>query len=33
MKYFKIGNKIYEENGLANDGDLLLLGAMPKEAF
>lgn len=33
MKYFKIGNKIYEENNVKNDSDLLLFGNMPKDAF
>lgn len=33
MRYFKIGNKVYEENSLVNNGDLLLFGAMPKDAF
>lgn len=33
MKYFKIGNKIYTENNVANDSDLLLFGDMPEDAF
>lgn len=33
MKYFKIGNKVYDESYLKENSDLLLFGAMPKEAF
>lgn len=33
MKYFKIGDKIYNESYLKENSDLLLFGAMPEEAF
>ncbi len=33
MKYFKIGNKIYDESYLEKNSDLLLFGDMPKDAF